>query len=363
MAMADTAHAGHDDHDHDHDHDVHDHEHGDGPLAALRELLPFGHGHSHSEANVDAALETSDRGIWALKVSLVGLGATALLQFVVVTISGSIALLADTIHNFSDMLTAIPLWIAFSLARKPASRRFTYGYGRAEDVAGVLILVVIAASAVVAAIESIAKLARPQAVTNLGWVALAALIGCAGNEAVAVFRMRVGREIGSAALIADGMHARADGLTSLAVLVGVAGVALGFPLADPIVGLVITIAILVILKDAAVAMWYRLMDAVDPALVDRIEQRAAAVEGVRSVRETRVRWLGHKLCVDLHVGVDAELTTRESHRILEEVRHALFHDQPRLTIVNVHADPTDDDATDHHTITAHHVTPRAAPRA
>ncbi|MDQ5824398.1 MAG: cation diffusion facilitator family transporter [Chloroflexota bacterium] len=368
----DTPHAAHAPHGTEHEHDHHDHEHGDGhphahdehhehdrkegPLAFLLDLLPFGHGHSHAEANVDAAMETSVRGIWALKVSLLGLGATALFQVFVVIISGSIALLADTIHNASDALTAVPLWIAFSLGRRPANERYTYGYGRAEDLAGVVVVLMIALSAVVAAYESVQKLMNPSAPSNLIWVAVASIVGFVGNEAVAAFRIRVGNEIGSAALVADGQHARVDGLTSLAVMLGVIGVWLGFPIADPIVGLLITVAILFILKDTAVTMWHRMMDAVDPQLVRSIRETAQVVPGVveDSVHEVRVRWLGHKLYADLHISVDEDLPTRESHRIGEEVRHALLHAQPKLSVVTVHIDPCEHGGSEAHDLVGHH---------
>ena len=345
------------DHDHDHDHDhreEHGHSHKTGRFGWLREAIPFLHSHSHGEANVDAALETSARGIWALMVSLLGLGATALFQVVVVIYSGSVALLADTIHNFSDALTAVPLWIAFALGRRAASRRYTYGYGRAEDVAGVVIVAMIFFSAVVAAYESYQKLINPQPLSNLGWVMVAAVVGFLGNEAVAIFRIRIGREIGSAALIADGQHARVDGITSLAVLFGALGVLAGFPLADPIVGLLITVAILFIVKDTAITMWHRLMDAVEPELVDSIEQLASAVPGAEAVHDVKVRWLGHRLQVELHITVNEELPTLESHRISEEVRHALLHAQPKLAVVNVHVDPCGHGGEDPHSLTAHH---------
>lgn len=349
-----TSHSAHDDHDHDHDHVDHDHDHAEGPFAWLTELLPFGHKHSHGEMNMDSALETSERGIWALKVSLIGLGLTAALQLVVAVTSSSVGLLADTIHNGADALTAVPLWLAFALGRRPANRRYTYGYGRAEDVAGVVIVGMIFLSAIVAAYESLQKLINPQPLTNLGWVAVAAIGGFIGNEAVAAFRIRVGNEIGSAALVADGQHARADGLTSLAVLIGVIGAALGFPLADPLIGLLITLAILAILKDTAVTMWHRLMDAVDPELVDTVEQTAAAIPGVAEAHDVRMRWLGHRLQAELHITVDEDLSTRDSHRIVEAVRHALFHKLPKLAEVHVHVDPCGHSDEDPHHLTAHH---------
>ncbi len=269
-------------------------------------------------------------------------------------ISGSVALLADTIHNFSDALTAVPLWLAFAVSRRAATRRYTYGFGRAEDIAGTVVVLMILLSAIVAGWESYKKLIEPTPITNVGWVIVAAIIGFLGNEAVAIFRIRIGKEIGSAALIADGKHARVDGFTSLAVLAGAIGSLLGFPLADPIIGALITIAILFIVKDAGMAMWHRLMDAVEPEVVDRVERSAAAVPGVEQVHQVRARWLGHALSAELHITVDEDLPTHASHRIAEEVRHALFHAQPRLAEIIVHVDPCGHSGDDHHAPTQHH---------
>src|SRR6476661_3415362 len=242
----------HDDHGHSHD-DEHGHEHGGGPLAWL-DKLGLLHSHKHGALAPDLALESSQQGIRAVQISLLVLAVTAAFQVAVYLASGSVALLADTIHNFTDAFTALPLWLAFVLGRKPSSRRYTYGRGRAEDLAGVIIVALILISALVAAYETFLKFKDPTGIDNIGFVMVAAIVGFIGNEAVAIFRTRVGNEIGSAALVADGQHARADGLTSLAVLVGVVGVWLGFPLADPLVGILITIAILFIVKDTAMVM-------------------------------------------------------------------------------------------------------------
>lgn len=238
--------------------------------------------HSHDSADaVDSALEGSAQGIRAVKISLVALGVTAALQLGVVAVSGSVALLADTVHNFSDALTAIPLWIAFALSRRAASRRYTYGYGRAEDLAGLFIVLMIALSAVIAGWEAIRRLFEPAPIEHLGWVAAAGVIGFAGNELVALYRMRVGRRIGSAALVADGLHARTDGLTSLAVVVGAGGVAVGWPAADPIIGLVIAVAIVLVLRTATRDVFRRLMDGVDPTLLDTAERSLLDTPGVK----------------------------------------------------------------------------------
>ncbi len=298
----------------------------------------FAHSHDVHE-KVDDALETSERGIRALKLSLVGLGLTALFQVVIVLFSGSTALLADTIHNFGDAATSVPLWIAFALVRRGQTRRFTYGYGRAEDLAGVLIVLVIFFSACVAGYESIRKLIDPQPVTHLWWVAAAALIGFIGNEAVAVLRIRTGTEIGSAALIADGQHSQVDGFTSLAVLVGAIGVAVGVPILDPLIGLAITVAILFIVKDAARAIFLRLLDGVEPRILAEIEHAPLHVAGVQDVHEVRARWLGHKVHADLHLTVDRRLSVAASHAIVERVQETLTAEVPTLGDATIHVCP------------------------
>ncbi|MEU9478590.1 cation diffusion facilitator family transporter [Streptomyces sp. NPDC048191] len=313
--------------------------------------------HSHDSADkVDRALEASGRGMRALWVSLGVLGVTALTQAAVVAVSGSVALLGDTVHNAADALTAVPLGIAFVLGRRAATRRFTYGYGRAEDLAGLVIVLTIAASAAFSAWVAVGRLLAPRPVAHLPAVAVAALVGFAGNEWVARYRIRVGRQIGSAALVADGLHARTDGFTSLAVLVGAGGSALGWQLADPVVGLAITAAILLVLRDAAREVFRRMLDAVDPALVDRAERAVRAVPGVREVGELRLRWIGHRLRAELAVVVDGETTLRQAHAIAVDAEHALLHAVPRLTAALVHADPAPvPGERDPHLALAHHL--------
>lgn len=347
--QAEEAHDHPDDHPHDHDHD---HDHPGGWWETLKhQVVP--HSHDHHDAALDPVMAT-DRGIWALKVSLAGLLVTAVFQIIIVAISGSVALLADTIHNFSDAFTAVPLWLAFALARRAGNRRYTYGYGRAEDLAGAFIVLMIFISAVVVFYESIQKILNPQPLSNLGWVAAAAIIGFLGNELVAWYRIRVGRQIGSAALIADGLHARTDGFTSLGVLVGAVGVWLGFPLADPLIGLVIGVTILVIVAGTARQMWRRLMDAVEPETVEGLTAASQGVSGVIDVHDVRVRWLGHTLQAELHITVNCQLPTVDSHRIAEEVRHALFHALPSLAEATVHVDPCECDTTVEYHFAAQH---------
>lgn len=235
---------------------------------------------------IDPTIATTERGICAIKWSFVSLAITAALQLAVVFASGSVALLADTIHNIGDSVTAIPLWIAFQLVRRKPSARFTYGLGRVEDLAGITIVAIILFSALVALYEAVDRLIHPQEISLLWAVAIAGVIGFIGNEAVAVFRLRVGRQIESAALIADGYHARTDGLTSLAVVLGAAGVWLGYPLADPVVGLIITLAIFGIVWQSAKAVFTRLLDGVEPDVVAEIRHAARHVAVVREVRRS-----------------------------------------------------------------------------
>ncbi len=330
--------AGHD-HTHHGDHH-HDHHHRDRPgglLGAVRDVIAP-HSHDHADS-VDDALASSDQGIRAVKISLLALGVTAIVQLVIVGFSGSIALAADTIHNFSDALTAIPLWIAFALGRRPATTRFTYGLGRTEDLAGLFVLTMIALSAAVAGYEAVRRLLHPVAIEHLGWVAAAGVIGFLGNELVALYRIRVGRRIGSAALVADGLHARTDGLTSLAVVVGALGVWLGFPLADPLIGLVITAAILVVLRTAARDVFTRLLDGVDPHLVQAAEQALTGAPGVTRIRRLRMRWIGHQLHAEADIDIDPGLTLDQAQQLAHQAQHALTHAVPRVSSAVVHPYP------------------------
>ncbi|HET8595102.1 MAG TPA: cation diffusion facilitator family transporter [Intrasporangium sp.] len=326
----------HEHHVHGHDHG-HDHEHGSGLWSRLRHAVTP---HSHDVADsLDAALESSARGIRAVRLSLVGLGVTAVLQLLVVVVSGSVALLADTIHNFSDALTAIPLWLAFVIGRRATTRRYTHGFGRAEDLAGLFVVAMIALSAVLAGWQAVERLLHPAPVHNLGWVALAGFVGFLGNEGVAVFRIREGRAIGSAALVADGHHARTDGLTSLAVLVGAGGVALGWNWADPAVGLLITVAILLVLRTAARDVFRRLMDGVEPELLDAAETALAAVPGVLATDDVRMRWVGHEVHAEAVIEVDPGLSLGAADRIVRTASDRLTDAVPRLSRAVVRARP------------------------
>ena len=330
---------------HGHEHSDRPHGHGHGHPAGsfargwsrLRHLVVP---HSHDAADrVDSAMEASQAGMRALWISLAALGATAVFQAVVAAASGSVALLSDTLHNVADALTAVPVGIAFLLARRPATRRFTYGFGRAEDIAGIVVVLVVLASAVLAGYESLRRLVEPADVRLPGAVAAAGLVGAVGNEIAARVRIRTGRRIGSAALVADGLHARSDALTSAAVLLSAGGAALGWRWADPVVGLAITAAIASVTWGAARQVLARLMDAVDPALVDRATAALGTVEGVVGVDRVRMRWIGHTLRAEVDLSVPGGVTVERAHRIAHAAEHELTHAVPRLTAATVHAHP------------------------
>jgi cation diffusion facilitator family transporter len=321
-------------HNHNHDHDEH------------------AHGHEHGK--VDADLYGNRAGLRAVQISTAGMFLVAAIQFAIAWIGGSAGLFADALHNFGDVFTTIALWIAFVISNRAANQRYTYGYYRAEDLAGIFIVLVIIASAIASAVESIQKLTSGNIPTQIYLSMAAALIGVAGNELLAQYKISVGKRINSVSLIADGHHSRIDGLTSLAAFIGLIGVQLGFPKADPIAGIVITIVIVTVVFSTSRGVLQRLLDAVDPHVVPSIVTTATAVPGVEEVTDVRARWVGHTLHVVMNIEVDAELTLSKAHAIAEEVRHRLFHDVKGISEVVVHTDPSSASG-DHHQEMAHHI--------
>jgi cation diffusion facilitator family transporter len=336
--------SGHDDSHRDHSHeDEHSH--------AAHDHGGSAHGHVHG--TIDPSITASDRGLWAVKWSFVGLFLTTVIQIVIFYFSGSIALLADAIHNLGDACTAVPLGIAFILGKRKPSKRFTYGYGRVEDLAGLVVVLTILASAAFAGYESINRFFHPKPVGYLWAVAVGSIVGFIGNESVAVFRIKVGKEMGSAALIADGYHARTDGIASLAVLVSATGIYLGYPLADPIIGILMTILILRIVWESSAAVFTRILDGVDPDVPDNIREQAKQTKGVEDVSEVRVRWLGHRMHAELNVAVSQQLSVEDGHNIANQVRHDLLHNLQFLSGVTIHVDPTNASGEKHHEIAEH----------
>ncbi len=311
--------SGHDDSHRDHSHED-EHSHGAGHSHGSHEhgeKQQHGHdhggAHGHTHGPIDPTILTTSRGIWAVKWSFIGLMATTLIQVVIVYYSRSVALLADTIHNLGDACTAVPLAIAFLMARRKPSKRFTYGYGRVEDLAGLIVVLTILASAIAAGYESIQRFLHPRPVGYLWAVVVASIVGFLGNEGVAIFRIKVGKEMGSAALIADGYHARVDGFTSLA----------------------------------------RILDGVDPEIVDKIKDQVKQAEGVADVSEVRVRWLGHRLQAEVNLAVPQNLSVEEAHDVANRVRHRLLHNLQFLSGVTIHVDPANASGEKHHHIEEH----------
>ncbi|OFW65988.1 MAG: cation transporter [Actinobacteria bacterium RBG_19FT_COMBO_54_7] len=311
------------------------------------------HKRDHVHGITDPIMLTTARGIWAVKWSLLGLMVTAGFQLFVVIITGSVALLADTVHNFGDALTAVPLWIAFRLGRRKSTARFTYGYGRVEDLAGVIVVLTILASSVPTAYAWVMCLLHPRTLSNLWVIVVASFIGFVGNEAVAIFRIKVGKEIGSAALVADGKHARVDGLTSLGVLIGAVGVYAGLRLADPIMGLIITVAILRIVWESGQAVFTRLLDGIDPEVVHEMRHAVLDVEGVQEISGARVRWLGHRMYAELNITVCADMSVEAAHQIAVEVRHQLLHCLEYLSDATIHVDPEHAAGYEYHCVEEH----------
>ncbi len=346
----------HDDHhENDHDHAHEDHHAHDDHDAASHGHEHGGHGgHGHEHGKVDADLYGNKAGLRAVQISTLGMLLVSIIQFAIAIIGGSAGLYADALHNAGDVLTTVALWIAFVLSQRAANQRYTYGYYRSEDLAGIFIVLVIIGSAVAGAIESIQKLTSGSVPTQLYLSMAAALVGVVGNEALAQYKITVGRRINSVPLIADGQHSRIDGFTSLAAFIGLIGARLGFPIADPIAGLVITVVIITVVYSTSKSVLQRLLDAVDSRMVPNIIDITSAVPGVEHVNDVRARWVGHTLQIVMNIEVDAQMTLEKAHAIAEEVRHRLFHNINGVSEVIIHTDPHGHDV-DPHALTAHHM--------
>jgi cation diffusion facilitator family transporter len=281
---------------------------------------------------------TDRDAVRAVLISAVVLGVAATIEFVAAYASGSAGVLADALHNAGDVLTTFVLLFAFWLARRPATRRFPSGYGRIEDVATLVIVFVIVVTAALAGFESVRKLVQPEEYRSIPLSLFAAAVGVVANLSVSEFKVRVGRSLGSTALVADGVHSRADALVSAGAFVGIGLAGLGLPLADPIAGLLITVAILWILGGTLRELVLRMMDAVDPTLTDELTEAAQQVDGVLGVHDVRARWVGRELVAVMHVDCAADATLREAHALAQRVEHEVSHVVPEAR-VDIHMDP------------------------
>jgi cation diffusion facilitator family transporter len=226
----------------------------------------------------------------------------------------------------------------FALVRRPATRRFSSGYGRFEDVATLLIILVIIVTAAVAAAESVGKLIFPPTYSSIPYSLGAAVVGVMANLGVSEYKLRVGRGIGSESVEADGIHSRVDALVSAGAFVGIGLAGLGLRIADPIVGILITVAIIFVLAGTVKQLFYRMMDAVDPTIVDELTRAAMSVSGVLQVHDVRVRWVGRELVAVMHVAVDRKSTLEHAHAISIQVEDAVCHKVPAARL-EIHMDP------------------------
>jgi cation diffusion facilitator family transporter len=313
-----------------------------------------GHGHSHASAG-DLLKEGSAAGIRSLRISALGLLLTSAIQFTVVAIGGSVALMADALHNLGDVLTSIVLWVALIATRRASDHRYTFGYQRFEDLAGLGIVLAIFASAAIAVYVAVTHLVNSTVPTHLALGMAAGGVGFLGNEIVAQIKVRQGKKIGSAALVAEGQHSRIDGLASLAAIAGLAGVAAGAHWADPVAGLALAAVILAVGAQAARPIVATLLDRVGPTLVDEITHAVEHVEGIEGVHDVRARWAGRALYVVLDVEIPGDETLERAHQLTEAARHAVMHAFPDVVQVDVHADPSGADHATYHEETAHHL--------
>ena len=307
-----------------------------------------GDGHSHGRLSADSA-----GALTVVVTSSVILGLVAAVEIAAAMISSSAGVLADGLHNLGDVLTTVALGTAFVISRRAPSQRFPYGYHRGEDLAGLAVVLLMIVGAGLAGVTSFDHLLHPAHLSNLGLAFAVAILGLVGNEAVAHYKMRAGRRIGSLALVADGRHSRIDGLGSLGAAIGVVGAAVGFPVIDPIAGLVITAVICVVVVDTARNVTGRLLDEADGSLIDTVTSTAASIAGVVAVTSVRARWTGRRVRAEVTVEVDPQLTVSIAHAIAEAIRHELIHHIEALDDVVVHLDPAGE--TNAHAAADHHI--------
>ena len=327
-------------HSHAHHHHSHDHHHHHSDnilvkIAMVLHLPGFAHDHSHADLAGDRAFLDNQLAIRTVWIALVALGLTTALQVVIYAASGSVALLADTVHNLGDALNSVPLVDRILFRTSTGEPQVYLRLWPSGGYRGVFIVISIGFSAAYILFESVQRLFNPRELENLEWIALASLVGFVGNELVALMQIRVGRRIGSDAMIADGQHALIDGLTSLAVLIAVIGTLIGVPILDPIVGIVIAFAIVGITWNAIKAVWYRIMDAVDPHLVEHVDTHVRGIEGVAAIEALRMRWVGHRMYGVLKVRVAPGTTLEESQRIVAAAQREAAHVIPQMDELTV----------------------------
>ena len=298
----------------------------------------MGAGHSHDHG----AVYGNRDAVRAVIVSAVALGTASALEFAAALAGHSASVFAAGLHNAGDVLTTFVLLASFWIARRPATRRFTSGFGRIEDVATLVIVLVIVVTAAAAFGESVRRFFVREDYGSIPFSLFAAGVGIVANLAVSEYKIRVGRGLGSTALQADGVHSRIDAVVSLGAFAGIGLAGLGWRLADPIAGVLITLAIIYVLAGTVRDLFYRMMDAVDPEVIGEMTARAADVEGVLAVHDVSARWVGRELWAVMHIDCDPEATLQEAHDVVERVQHEVSH-SIELGRLDVHMDPGTED--------------------
>ena len=349
----------HDTHRHDADHrdpigeTIHGHDDHAYETAGHDEGHAHGrHRHGVASPSLASAGTEGDGALRVVAISSLLLAAVAAAELTAAALTSSAAVLADGLHNLGDVFTTVALAIAFILSRRAPNHRFPYGYHRVEDLAGLMVLALIIASAVASGVTSIEHLVHRPPLTNVGLAIGVAAIGFIGNEVAAQYKIRAGRRLRSLALIADGKHSRTDGFASLGAVVGVAGAGLGAAVLDPVAGLIITVIIAGVGWETGRSLTGRLLDEADASLVATIEEIAATTDGVLAVTETRARWTGRRVLAEITLEVAPETPLSHAHALGEEVRHRLYHRIDTLTDVIVHLDPAGH--ADAHDAVSHH---------
>jgi len=263
----------------------------------------------------------------ALAVSAAGLGLTGLAELLVALLTGSVGLLGDAIHNLSDVSTSAVVFLGFRLSRRPPTERYPYGLERAEDLAGIGIAAVIWISAAFAGFESVRKLIDHGHTAHVAAGIAGAVLGIAGNQLVARYKLRVGRRINSATLIADARHSWLDALSSAGALAGLIAVAFGQPWGDPLAGLLVTAFICHVGYEVTKDVVHRLADGVDPDVITTAEAAAGSVPGVVHAH-ARARWTGRTLRVEVEGWVDPELTAAGADALGRRVADQISREIP-----------------------------------
>ena len=304
-------------------------------------MEPGVHAHhgNHTLAETATFADSTSAGVRALRIGVAGLAFTTLLQLVLLMLSGSVALLGDTVHNGIDVAGTAIVWLAFGLTRRDRSDLFSFGYHRFEDLAGLAVAGLIAVSAILVLYEAVTAFGDATPIDNPGLVLAAGVIGLAGNEAVAIFKFRTGKRIGSAALIADGRHSQADGLSSAGVVIAAVGLMIGIDWLDPLAGFAIGLLIAWTAYESGRDVILRLLDTADPEVVQELEQIAGEVVGVDHINDLRMRQMGRTVHVVANVCMPGGYTLAQAHAAAEELRGAWLEELPPGSAVDIHVDP------------------------